>query len=182
MRTLLIITLLILFSCASKTKYNQTALDLGSNRLRQLPDSVLKMHSLEYLNLGNAFTLYPPLSALGSDMRIAGKNDNQLTKLPKDFIQLKRLRTLYIHANKLVELPVGFHRLAQLDTLDLSFNEHLKLSKLMGELEKMCGLKYLNIIEISANPELIKRLKKSLPNTKVITKLDELEFETENFE
>ncbi len=46
----------------------------------------------------------------------------------------------------------------------------------------MRGLKYLNIIGISANANSIEKLKKSLPNTKVITKLDELEFETEKVE
>jgi Leucine-rich repeat (LRR) protein len=182
MRVFLIISLSMIFSCTSRTKYNQTALDLGNNRLKQLPDSILKMQNLKYLNLGNAFTLYPPLSALGSDKRSTGKDDNQLTELPQEFTQLKRLSSLYIHANQLKELPIGFHRLEQLDTLDMSFNEHLELSTIMGELEKMSGLKYLNIIGISANPNLIEKLKKSLPNTKVITKLDELEFETEKVE
>ena len=105
---------------------------------------------------------------------------NKLTELPRDFMQLKRLRTLYIHANNLLELPSWFHLLTELDTLDLSFNEHLELSGLMVELEYMTGLKYLNIIEISASPILIKKLKKSLPDTKVITKLDELEYKMEN--
>jgi hypothetical protein len=56
------------------------------------------------------------------------------------------------------------------------------LSTIMGELKKMSGLKYLNIIGISANPNLIEELKKSLFHTKVITKPDELEFETEKVE
>lgn len=160
MRAFLVISLFIVFSCTSKIKYNQTALDLGNKGLKQLPDSILKMHNLKYLNLGNALTLYPLLSALGSDKRSTGKDDNQLTKLPQEFAQLKRLTSLYIHANQLKELPIGFHRLAQLDTLDISFNEHLELLMIMSELEKMSGLKYLNIIGISANPTLIDKLKK----------------------
>ena len=52
----------------------------------------------------------------------------------------------------------------------------------MGELEQMLWLNYLNIIRISASPNLIDKLKKSLPNTKVITKFDELKFETEKVE
>ena len=130
MRVFLLISLLMIFSCTSRTKYDHTDLELGNKGLKQLPDSILKMHSLKYLNLGNAFTLYPPLSALGSDKRSIGKDDNRIAELPPEFTQLKELNSLYIHANQLRQLPIGFHRLAQLDTLDISFNEHLELSTL----------------------------------------------------
>src|SRR5688500_5618306 len=108
MRVFLVISVLMIFSCTSKTKYNHTALDLGNKGLKQLPDSILKMHYLKYLNLGNSFTLYPPLSALGSDKRSIGKDDNQLARLPQEFTKLKRLNSLYIHANQLKDLPIGF--------------------------------------------------------------------------
>ena len=181
-RVILAINLSIIFSCTLKTKYNHTDLDLSNKGLRQLPDSILKIQSLKYLNLGNAFTLYPPLSALGQDKRSIGKDDNQLTELPEGFTQLKQLKFLNIQANQLRKLPIGFHRLAQLDSLDVSFNEQLELSAVMNELEKMSGLKYLNIIGISANSNSIENLKKALPNTKVITRLDELESETDEME
>lgn len=166
-------------SCTSKTKYNHTTLDLGNKGLKQLPDSILRMHNLKVLNLGNAFTLYPPLSALGSDSRPLGKDDNRIAYLPQEFTRLEELTSLYIYANRLKDLPTGFHRLAKLDTLDISFNEHLELSSIMDELEKMRSLQYLNIIGISASPSLIEDLKRSLPNTRVVTKFDELEFETD---
>jgi Leucine-rich repeat (LRR) protein len=137
------------------------------------------MKNLRYLNLGNTFILHPPLSALGQDKRSIGKDDNQLSELPPEFTQLDRLNSLYIQANQLKKLPTGFHRLAQLDTLDISFNEQLELSSVMDELEKMSRLKYLNVIGVSASSETVDKLKMSLPNTKIITRLDELEFETD---
>jgi Leucine-rich repeat (LRR) protein len=182
MRVFQLIIVLIIISCTSSTKYRQTVLDVSNKGLNQLPDSILKMQYLEHLNLGNAFTLYPPLSVLGSDKRVIGKDDNQLVDLPQNIIQLKRLRSLYIQANQLRRLPSEFHQLTQLDTLDISFNEYLQLSKIMGELEKMTGLRYLNIVGISVDAGSIEKLKKALPNTKVITTFHDLEFDTTELE
>lgn len=167
--------ILVILSCKIGSSNNQTSLDLSNQGLNQLPDSVLGMKKLEFLNLGNDFTLYPPLSALGENDPSIGNGANQLTELPQEITRLKKLRTLDIVANNLEDLPKDFHQLKKLDTLSLAFNPRLELSQIM-EIAKMPGLKYLNIIGIPTDSISINKLKKALPNTKVILKFDELEF------
>jgi Leucine-rich repeat (LRR) protein len=135
------------------------------------------MHQLETLVLGNSFTMYPPLSALGADKRQIGKNDNLITELPQEIIGLRLLKSLYIEANQLLKLPTGFHLMQELDTLDVSFNEQFDLAEALPELAKMQNIKYLNVIGVKADSVTINKIKSSLPKTKLISTLNDVDDE-----
>jgi Leucine-rich repeat (LRR) protein len=142
-----------------------------------IPDSVFSLTQLEYLQLGNNFTLYPPLSAIGADTG-SGDSLNKITILPKDIEKLQNLRLLGLCFNDLRGLPKEISKLNKLDTLDISFNKHLRIATELGKLRKMNWLKYLNIIATDVDPTSIDELRKSLPKTKIDAKLEDLPVET----
>ena len=173
MRTLSLIVVLLLFSCKPRLSSPTTTLNLSNQRLTAIPDSIFSLVNLENLYLGNAYTIYPPLSAFGGEAP-SGRNMNQIRQIPNDIGQLQNLRTLDLAANDLRSLPKGMMKLGRLDTLDLSFNKNFIVSKELNTLAKMRSLKYLNIVGTHADQASIDQLQKSLPSTKVVTRLDEI--------
>ena len=146
-------------------------MDLSNRNLSVIPDSVFSCIDLEYLNVGNSFTLYPPLSALGQDTM---ENMNHITEIPEDIGRLQHLRVLNICFNNLKTLPKEITKLKQLDTMDISFNQHLKLANEVPLLKQMHWLKYLSVAGISFDSASIKELRTSLPKTKIVASLEEL--------
>lgn len=180
MKFINIIILLVLLGCSSKSTQTYTWLNLGDKDLKEIPDSILEMKSLRHLNLGpNGFTIYPPLGGITIGL---GDHANKINKLPKEITNLNNLRFLRISANLLDNLPQGFHKLENLDTLLLDYNVNLELANVIFELEQMKGLKYLDITGIQADQDVIENLKKSLPRTKIISRLDEIEIVEDTLE
>jgi len=173
MRTSILIIILILFSCKTRLSSNTTALDLSNQKLKSIPDSVFLLVNLKYLYLGNSFTLYPPLSALGQDGP-SGSNMNQIEEISDDIGQLKNLKVLNLTANDLKKLPKEIIQLRHLDTLDLSFNIHFSVFNDVDVLRNMNWLKYLNIVATNFDERTIEKLRKTLPTTRIITKLDDI--------
>jgi Leucine-rich repeat (LRR) protein len=135
-------------SCRTAKQVHPTEINLAEKQLQSIPDSILRNHHIEYLNLGvNGYTIYPPLSALGESER---KLNNQITTLPDAFCRLKKLKTLNLNFNNLQTLPTHFSRLENLENLDIGFNKDLNPVK---EIDKLYGLKklrYLNIMGTKA--------------------------------
>jgi hypothetical protein len=77
MRFLNSIILLFFVSCKFPAGSETTTLDLSNQNLTTIPDSVFSLKKLEYLNLGNSFTMYPPLSALHQE----GPSGDRMNKL-----------------------------------------------------------------------------------------------------
>ena len=171
MRFFSFICLFCLLCCNSKKWHTQTQLDLSNKNLTTLPDSILEMSDLVFLNLGNNFTWYAPLSSL-PDQKV--KTANKIKSLPNGISRLTHLKTLVVAANDLESLPGSIAEMEALDTLDISFNYNLHLSKEITKLQKMRGLKFLNIAGISADQQSIKYLRSKLPSTKVIASIEEL--------
>jgi internalin A len=181
MRALRLIVVLLLISCKTRLDSNTTTLNLSNQKLTAIPDSVFSLVKLERLYLGNAYTIYPPLSALGGDSEgPSGRSMNQITQIPEDIDQLKNLRTFDLGANDLRSLPKGMIKLGRLDTLDISFNKHLIVSRELNTLAKMHWLKYLNIAGTHTDPSSIDNLRKALPNTRIVSRLDEIIEEVSN--
>ncbi|HVF95797.1 MAG TPA: hypothetical protein VM871_00665 [Flavisolibacter sp.] len=130
------------------------------------------------MELGNSFTLYPPLSTLGAETG-RGENLNKISKIPEDIENLRHLRTLGLCFNDLRSLPKELLKLKNLDTLDISFNSNLKIETELATLQQMHWLKYLNIIATNADDITIDKLRKSLPKTKVDAKLNDIQIENE---
>ena len=152
-------------------------LNLSNQKLSAVPDSVFSLTNLEYLQLGNTFTLYPPLSALGGD-KPSDDSLNKITKISSDIANLQKLRVLGICFNNLQSLPKQIAKLKELDTLDLSFNENLNIATELGTLKEMTWRKYLNIVGTNADTSTIDKLRKALPKTKIDAKFEDLEIET----
>lgn len=129
------------------------------------------------MQLGNSFTMYPPLSALGAD-KPSGGSLNKIIKIPSDIENLQQLRVFGICFNNLQSLPNEIVKLKQLDTLDISFNENLNIATEFKTLKEMTWLKYLNIIATNADTATIDKLRKALPRTKIDAKFEDLEIET----
>ena len=177
MRLPFIITLFVFLGCTSRHNSNTTQLDLSNQNLTAIPDSVFSLTNLEYLHLGNSFTLYPPLSALGAD-KPAGDSLNKIAKIPSDIENLQQLRVFGICFNNLQSLPKEIVKLKKLDTLDISFNKNLNIATEFEKLKEMTWLKYLNILATNADTATIDKLRKALPKTKIDAKFEDLEIET----
>jgi Leucine-rich repeat (LRR) protein len=171
------IMLFIFLGCTSKHNSNVTELDLSNQNLSIFPDSIFSLTNLEYLQLGNSFTMYPPLSALGAD-KPSSENLNQIAKIPSDIENLQQLRVLGICFNNLQTLPKEIAKLKKLDTLDISFNENLNIARELETLKEMTWLKYLNILATNADTANIDKLRKALPKTKIVAKIEDLETKT----
>lgn len=149
-------------------------LDLGDNRLAELPSDVLHpLHQLQYLNLtGNRLVALPRLLFHGSErlqeIRLAA---NRLSVLPyQAFAPAKELTRLDLSGNLLVSLPDHSFRLnEQLQELRLTGN---RLTKLPSRL--FSGLVRLRVLDLAANE--IDALPRGLFNE--LTALEHLDLET----
>jgi Leucine-rich repeat (LRR) protein len=173
MRIITYIVLLLLLGCVSQSRLDIAILDLSNHGLSVVPDSVFSITNLKYLNLGNSFTLYPPLSSLHDEEQ---KTDriNKITQIPEDIVNWPNLKVLNLCSNDLTSLPLGVTKLEQLDTLNLAFNKRLLLARELNILSKMHWLKYLDITGINSSQSSINELRKSLPKTKVVATVEEL--------
>lgn len=93
-------------------------LDLSSNQLESLPDSFSALQNLEVLNLAN----------------------NQLHHFPTVLTKLPKLKTLNLKGNAIQSLPPEIGKLQSLNYLEIGFNQ---LKSLPQELAKIQGLKTL---------------------------------------
>ncbi|XP_029170103.1 leucine-rich repeat and immunoglobulin-like domain-containing nogo receptor-interacting protein 3 [Nylanderia fulva] len=125
-------------------------LDLGDNRLSELPSDVFHLlHQLKYLNLtGNRLTSLPQLLFKGLDnlqeIRLAA---NLLSVLPyQAFAPAKKLVRLDLSSNLLVSLPDHSFTNEQLQELRLASN---RLTKLPSKL--FSGLTRLKVLDLANN-------------------------------
>ena len=177
MRVVNCIFLVLLLGCSSRNDSMKTSLILSNKGLTAIPDSILLMTQLEHLDLGNNFTLYPPLSALGQEYG-SEEGTNKIRMIPKEISKLHGLRSLGFCFNDLRSLPGEMADLSKLDTLDISFNPNLAISSQMDVLKKMIHLKYLNIVATNADKATIEELRKALPNTHIEAEITDLRYET----
>lgn len=173
MRVLIAILILLFVGCSERKRSQITKLDLSNQKLSIIPDSVFSLTNLTYLQLGNSFTFYPPLSALGADMPV-GDSLNRIVEISGSIENLQHLRYLCLRCNDLRSLPEEIVKLERLDSLDLSFNENLSISIVSETLEKMHSLKYLNIVATESDSVTVDNLRKSLPKTKIISRVKDL--------
>lgn len=166
MRSYIVVMFFMLTGCASLSNPKVTEVDLSNHGLSAIPDSIFSLTHLESLELGNNFTMYPPLSALGAD-KPEGETFNKIMKIPGSIKVLHRLRYLSMRFNDLKSLPGEISELRVLDTLDLSFNEHLNIAAEFETLKEMTWLKYLNIIATNTDTTTVSKLRKTLLHTKI---------------
>lgn len=104
------------------------SLNLSNQGLTKLPDYVLKMSSLEELNISNnriSGALPAEIHNL-KNLQILNVSNNQLTGVPAEVGQLQYLEVLDLSNNKLTGLPHELGNLKKLKVLNLSGNDYSK--------------------------------------------------------
>jgi leucine-rich repeat protein SHOC2 len=139
-------------------------LNLASNRLTTLPNSISKLDYLTELNLKrNQLTSLPKDIGNLSNLAKLNLEDNRLTSLAKSIGNLSSLTILCLAGNKLVNLPVNIVSLSSLTELNLANNQLTSLPERLG---KLCNL---NMLDLSDNQ--LTNLPESIGNLAKLTSL-----------
>ncbi|KAK7329116.1 hypothetical protein VNO77_23262 [Canavalia gladiata] len=123
---------------------NLEVLDVHSNQLRSLPNSIGCLSKLKVLNVSGNFIEFLPKTI--EDCRALEElnvNFNKLSKLPDTIgFELINLKKLAVNSNKLVFLPSSTSHLTALKVLDVRLN---CLRELPVDLENLINLETLNV-------------------------------------
>ena len=146
-----------------------TKLDLSSQNLTELPDSIGEIDSLVELNLSNNQLVLLPES-IGNLHQLTQLHlqSNNLTELPESIGKLTKLKVLVIHENRLTKLPKSIGNLTQLTILRPCRNTRHRsnsksnineLSESIGNLVNLKRL-HVNRCQLADLPESICSLNK----------------------
>ncbi|NWS83306.1 LRCH3 protein, partial [Toxostoma redivivum] len=127
-------------SAANHDLSDTTQADLSRNRLSELPAEACHFVSLETLNLYQNCIRYIPEAVLNlQSLTFLNISRNQLSTLPIHLCSLP-LKVLIASNNKLVSIPEEIGRLRQLTELDVSCNEIQTIPPQIGNLESLRDL------------------------------------------
>ncbi|KAG8376412.1 hypothetical protein BUALT_Bualt09G0060800 [Buddleja alternifolia] len=123
---------------------NVVVLDVHSNQLETLPNSIGCLSKLKLLNVsGNLLQSLPPTIENCRSLEELNANFNKLSQLPDTIgFELQNLKKLSVNSNKLVFLPHSTSHLTNLRTLDARLN---CLRSLPEDLENLINLETLNV-------------------------------------
>ncbi|XP_068056686.1 DISP complex protein LRCH3 isoform X13 [Anomalospiza imberbis] len=127
-------------SAANHDLSDTTQADLSRNRLSELPAEACHFVSLETLNLYQNCIRYIPETVLNlQSLTFLNISRNQLSTLPVHLCSLP-LKVLIASNNKLVSIPEEIGQLRQLTELDVSCNEIQTIPPQIGNLESLRDL------------------------------------------
>ncbi|KAG6644089.1 hypothetical protein I3843_08G031300 [Carya illinoinensis] len=123
---------------------NLIVLDMHSNQLKSLPNSIGCLSKLKVLNVsGNLIESLPKSIENCRSLEELNANFNKLMKLPDTIgFELTNLKKLSVNSNKLVFLPSSTSHLTSLRVLDARLN---CLRSLPEDLENLINLEALNV-------------------------------------
>ncbi|KAI9123261.1 hypothetical protein K1719_006150 [Acacia pycnantha] len=123
---------------------NIVALDVHSNQLRSLPNSIGCLSKLKLLNIsGNLIEFLPKTIENCRALEELNANFNKLSVLPETIgFELINLKKLSVNSNKLLFLPHSTSHLTALRVLDVRLN---CLRALPDDLENLVNLETLNV-------------------------------------
>lgn len=129
-------------------------LDLSTNRLQQLGESIDSFKNLKLLNLShNKIKIVSALIGQLVKLETLLLQENLLEILPNEICRLSSLKTLNLSSNKFKRFPKQVCALKSLELLDLSQNEVDSIPDEIGQ---------CNANEINLNSNKIKKLNDSL--------------------
>ncbi|XP_033356250.1 leucine-rich repeat and calponin homology domain-containing protein isoform X2 [Bombus vosnesenskii] len=126
---------------SSKYNLQDTVIaDLSKNRFAELPEEVTEFLFLEKLHLyHNAIRIIPETVVMLQSLNYLDLSRNQLTSLPREICRLP-LQTLLVAHNRLASLPDELGRMSALAELDAGCNEITNLPPRMGDLARLRSL------------------------------------------
>ncbi|XP_018317415.1 leucine-rich repeat and calponin homology domain-containing protein 1 isoform X3 [Mycetomoellerius zeteki] len=128
---------------AGTAKYNlqdTVIADLSKNRFSELPEEVTEFSFLEKLHLyHNAIRIIPETVVMLQSLNYLDLSRNQLTSLPREICRLP-LQTLLVAHNRLASLPDELGRMTVLAELDAGCNEITSLPPRLGDLAQLRSL------------------------------------------
>ncbi|GIL63161.1 hypothetical protein Vafri_17275 [Volvox africanus] len=139
-------------------------LDLGTNKLTEVPAQLCELTALQTLNLmANELEHLPESIGNLRNLRLLGLKSNKLTELPSSVSKLTSLVELFITNNRLTDLPEGMSRCTSLVKLQASFNAFTALPACLLHLPNLellrvavCGIRTLpvGLLEDGSMPHL----------------------------
>ncbi|KAF7996828.1 hypothetical protein HCN44_002474 [Aphidius gifuensis] len=122
----------------SKYNLSDTVIaDLSKNRFGELPEEVTEFQFLEKLHLyHNAIRVIPDSVMLLQSLSYLDLSRNQLTSLPREVCRLP-LQILLVAHNRLSSLPDELSRMSALAELDAGCNEIASLPSKIGDLPRL---------------------------------------------
>ncbi|GAB1394867.1 hypothetical protein MASR1M60_30310 [Rhodocyclaceae bacterium] len=132
---------------ADEQLLHETRLDLYRSNVRELPEAIGCMKSLEWINLNfNPVERLP--ESIGELARLESLqlSEAKLEHLPESLGKLKRLSFLRIEDSGLTALPESIGNLSALNDLRLSGN---RITRLPTSMTRLTGLQY---VDLSGNP------------------------------
>ncbi|MHA2392714.1 MAG: leucine-rich repeat domain-containing protein [Promethearchaeota archaeon] len=156
---------------------NLTRLELKSNKLGKIPDSIFSLTSITYLDLSyNNINEIPNLFTNKLSLKHLNLGYNQITEIPPSIGSLKNIELLDLNHNKLKSIPSTIGNLTSLKHLNLHGNQVISLPSSLKELKALEVLN-LGLNPLSNVPEWLKNLKSlkklSLGGNKSLPKIEE---------
>ena len=137
---------------------NLTQLDLSSNSLTEIPESITKLTNLTQLDLSsNSLTEIPESITKLTNLTQLYLNSNSLIEIPENITKLTNLTQLYLNSNSLTEIPESIMKLTNLTQLDLSSNSLIEIPGSITKLTNLTQL-YLSSNNLTEIPESITKL------------------------
>lgn len=104
----------------------KNVLNLSSQKLTKVPDSVFNQTNLEELNVSNNQLTGALQSQIGQlkNLKILNASNNQMTGVPAEIGQLQNLQVLDLSNNQLTGLPNELANLKKLQVLNLKGNNY----------------------------------------------------------
>lgn len=156
-------------SCKVQNQNGSQNLNLSGQGITTIPPMILKSKSLKRLDLGpKGFMAYGEFSVIPD-------SPNQITMIPEEIGNMKKLVFLDLSFNKISCLPESFAKLKNLESLDLSFNYEINISDEKRKFYDMRSLKYLSIMGTRFDSSDLVDLRRHLgESVKIVTRLKDL--------
>ena len=122
------------------------AMDLSRQKLRSLPDDLVKLDDLTYLIVNrNRLDSFPSWLSTLSNLRVLIADHNRLAEFPEVLLDMPELQQLSLGENYLPSIPIDIDRITRLEILSLWGNVLSQFPASLGNLE------HLNILDLLHN-------------------------------